>query len=290
LWQRLPVIVRSIIIGGLMAAAGTLPWAFLVALNIRYGSTVPWAIFPTAIYLWFYWKFAKGISPPSSTRRIRSLFCRAKQLDGEVMATAIFTGALGLGALVLFFNVLNRMMRLPAHPTENLSSFPVLTLILWVIMSAIVAGLTEEISFRGYMQGPIERRHGPLAAILITGSLFGAAHLTHAEVTLTLMPFYIGVAAIYGTLAYLTNSILPGMLLHAGGNMLAAISLFGEGRAEWQTSATPAPLIWKTGADTSFWIASFIATIMIIATIIAYRSLAKLVRNQAMAVKQHENA
>ena len=54
----------------------------------------------------------------------------------------------------------------------------------------------------------------------MTGSLFGFAHFTHPEVTLVLMPYYLAVAAIYGTLAYLTNSIWPSVVLHAGGNIL----------------------------------------------------------------------
>jgi membrane protease YdiL (CAAX protease family) len=279
-WQRLPVLVRSVIIGTLMAAAGTLPWALLVELNLRYAVAVPWAIIPTAIYLWFYWRFAKGISGPASTKTTRAVLSRANRLSGEVMSMALFTGTIALGALVLSLNVMNRMVRLPSHPTDELSSVPVFTLILWLIMSAIVAGVTEEISFRGYMQGPIERRHGPVVAMLVTGLLFGAAHFTHDEVTIALLPFYMAVAIIYGTLAYLTNSVLPGILLHAGGNMLAAINLFGRGQAEWQTTTTPAPLIWETGVDAAFWFASLIALIMITVAIMAYRSLAKLVRSE----------
>jgi membrane protease YdiL (CAAX protease family) len=279
-WQRLPVLVRSVILGTLMATAGVLPWAFLVELNIRYGVAVPWAIAPTAVYLWFYWRFAKGITGPISSRKTRSNFCRARLLSGEVMSAALFTGMLGLGALLLFFHVINRMVRLPSHPTDDLSAVPALTLVLWLIMSAIVAGITEEISFRGYLQQPIERRHGPVIAMLVTGFLFGAAHLIRPEVTLILMPYYMAVAVIYGTLAYLTNSILPGIFLHAGGNMLVAMNLFGRGQAEWQTAQTPDPLVWETGTDTSFWFACTFAAIMIIAAIIAYRSLATLVRGQ----------
>lgn len=67
------------------------------------------------------------------------------------------------------------------------------------------------------MQQPIERRHGPVAAILITGIVFGLAHFTHPEVTLILLPYFVAVAAVYGALAYLTNSILPSLVLHTVG-------------------------------------------------------------------------
>ena len=41
LWHRVPVIIRAILTGGLVAALGTVPWALLVSLNIKYGSAVP---------------------------------------------------------------------------------------------------------------------------------------------------------------------------------------------------------------------------------------------------------
>jgi membrane protease YdiL (CAAX protease family) len=107
-------------------------------------------------------------------------------------------------------------------------------------------------SFRGYVQRPIERRHGPAIAILVTGSLFGLVHFTHPEVTLVLLPYYMAVAAVYGSLAHLTDSTLPGMVLHGGGDALSAFDLFTRGRSEWQLSAAPRPLVWETGRDAEF--------------------------------------
>lgn len=148
-------------------------------------------------------------------------------------------------------------------------------------MSAAVAGVVEEASFRGYMQGPIERRHGPVVAILVTGSLFGFAHFSHPEVTLILMPWYLGVAAVYGMLAYLTNSIFPGMVLHAGGNVLGAMNLFVAGRSEWQGMAGSQPLIWETGGDGSFWISVGGFVVVGVAAVWAYAKLASVARDGA---------
>jgi membrane protease YdiL (CAAX protease family) len=136
----------------------------------------------------------------------------------------------------------------------------------------------EETSFRGYLQRPIERRHGPVIAILVTGSLFGFAHFAHPEVGVVLLPFYIGVAAVYGALAYLTDSTLPGMVLHAGGNMFSAFDLFTRGRSEWQLSVTARPLIWETGPDVAFW--GNVAALLIVATLTvwAYSTLARATR------------
>jgi membrane protease YdiL (CAAX protease family) len=280
-WQKLPVIFRAIVTGGLMAAAGTMPWALMAWVNIKYTPAIPWSVVPTAIYLWFYWRFANGKTRPASTRDARKQLARTALPPDETMSMAMVAGVLGLITMVLFQNVFNRMVRLPAHPIDDLSELSSLSIFCMVIMSAIVAGVTEEISFRGYMQGPIERRHGPVMAILITGMLFGLAHFTHAETVMALMPFYLSVAIIYGTIAYITQSTRPGILLHAGGNILASFTLLTQGRSEWQTTATPQPLIWESGADTVFWMMVVGTLVFLFITILTYRLLWKIARNKS---------
>jgi membrane protease YdiL (CAAX protease family) len=131
---------------------------------------------------------------------------------------------------------------------------PFVTAFPLLVMGSVVAGVVEEAGFRGYMQGPIERRHGPIVAILLNGALFGLAHFTHHPASVVAMlPFYLAVAAVYGGLAYATNSILPGMVLHAGGDVFSLTRLWTTGQPEWQVSAKPPVLIWETGADAAFW-------------------------------------
>ena len=158
------------------------------------------------------------------------------------------------------------------------------TVILWFAMSAIVAGVVEETAFRGYLQRPIERRHGPAVAIAITGTVFAFAHFSHPEVGLVLLPFYLAVAAVYGALAWLTDSTRPGMVPHAGGNAFSAVGLLTQGRSEWQLTATPSPLIWESGADGSFWM--IVAALLVFSgiTIGAYAMLAAAVR----ATRHHD--
>jgi membrane protease YdiL (CAAX protease family) len=196
---------------------------------------------------------------------------------------ALFAGMLGLVFVVLLQGVMQRLVTLPQQRDIDPSKFPLATVLAWVLMSAIVAGVAEETSFRGYLQRPIERRYGPVAAILVTGSLFGFLHFTHPEVGLVLMPFYLAVAAVYGALAWLTDSILPSMVLHAGGNMLGAFDLFTRGRSEWQASPGPTRLIWDTGADGSFWFSVVIAAIAGAVAVWAYAGLAGEVRRARRA-------
>ena len=277
-WSRLPVIVRAVLTGLVVASFGTIPWSLLVKANLKFFPAVPWAVLPAVLYLWLFWRYVNGAWWPHSTAEIRHTTCRANRLSEEVWGASLLAGGLGLVALVLFLSVINRLVKLPAQSTEDVSHIPFMTLTVSLLMSSVVAGVVEESSFRGYIQGPIERRHGPVVAILVTGSLFGFAHFTHPEVTLVLMPYYLAVAAIYGTLAYLTNSILPSMVLHAGGNILGYMDLFTRGRAEWQASSSPKPLIWETGTDASFWISCVAVLIVGAAAIWAYTALATVSR------------
>jgi membrane protease YdiL (CAAX protease family) len=277
LWHRLPVIVRAVLTGGLVAALGTLPWAVLVSLNIKYWSAVPWAVPPTALYLWLFWRYAvRGTGWPGSTADSRRTLARANPVRDEMWGLAIVAGLLGLVVVLLLQTVMSRLVAIPQQQDIDPSKYPAATVLLWVVMSALVAGITEETAFRGYLQRPIERRHGPVIAILLTGILFGFLHFTHPEVTLALLPFYVAVAAVYGTLAYLTDSILPGMVLHAGGNMFAAFDLFVRGHSEWQGLGPPAKLVWETGPDAAFW-GSVAATLVVGAlTVGVYVMLARL--------------
>ncbi len=275
LWSRLPVVVRAVLTGGLAAVLGTTPWALLISLNTQHWSTVPWAVAPTALYLWLYWRYLRGAGWPRATAEARRTNSRVNALPADAWGLAIAAGLLGLVALLLFQGVWGRFVTLPQQRDIDPSQFPVLTVALWVIMSALVAGLTEEAAFRGYMQRPIERRHGPVVAILVTGTMFGFAHFGHPEVTARLLPFYLGAATVYGMLAYLTDSILPGMVLHAGGNIFSAVSLFAGGRSEWQVSPTAQPLIWETGPDLAFW--GRLASLLVVgvAAVGAYVALAR---------------
>jgi membrane protease YdiL (CAAX protease family) len=176
---------------------------------------------------------------------------------------------------VAALRIVNRLVSL--QPRPDLTHVPILTLVLALAMSAIVAGVAEETAFRGYMQGPIERRHGPVLAILVTGLAFGAAHLTHSYVSWAMIPYYLAVAAVYGALAYLTNSILPSLILHALGNMLGYAELLTGGRTEWQAPPTPAPLVWTSGPDAAFWQTLAITLVLAVAGVAAYLNLRRVV-------------
>lgn len=216
LWQRLPIVLRALLGGTAVAAAGTLPWAGLSVANQKYLVAVPWAVVVMAIYLWFLWRWLRGDGWPSTTSTSRRQSLRANTVEPEAFGLAIFAALIGFAALMPFAMLLGRLVTLnAATPIKLPDGMPFITGFLLIAMASIVAGVVEESAFRGYMQGPIERRHGPATAIVLTGALFGLAHFTHHPglATLAVLPYYLLVAAIYGMMAYGTNSsnMHPGM-------------------------------------------------------------------------------
>jgi len=255
LWHRLPIVARAAIAGTVVAAAGIFPWTILAGMNLRLFVGVPWAVVPMGVYLWLYVKYLNGAGWPHSTAAFRRTSLRANGLSADIWGMSLFAGMIGLAALLPLLGIMSRLVQLPAEarPITTPAGMPSGTAFTLLVMASLVAGIVEESAFRGYMQTPIERRFGPILAILVNGALFGLAHYAHHPLSvLAMLPFYIAVSAVYGGLAYATDSILPGLVLHAAGDVFSLTRQWATGRPEWQLAPTPPPLIWETGVDAGF--------------------------------------
>ncbi len=226
------------LIGVAIVLAGTIPRNIFFSLNLRYFANVPWAVPVTGIYLWFFWK---QLQHGDDRRQL----LRANPLPLRVWLWALTAGLLGIAALVLALSIVNRFVVLPEQNLPDLAGVPRSTVLALLLAAAPIAGLIEESAFRGYMQGPIERRCGLPIAVLITGTMFALVHL---DFTPILWPYYVAVAALYGAVTSLTNSIFPAIVLHTLGNTYSNLDLWLHGKAEWQASGTPLHL-WDSAAS-----------------------------------------
>jgi len=265
----LPVIGQAVLVGAGIALAGTIPRNIFFFLNLHYFAGFPWAVPLTGVYLWFFWKH---LSRSEDRRRL----LRANPLPIRVWFWALFAGLIGIVALVLALNLANRFVSLPEQQLPDLSGVPKYTVLALLLAGAPIAGLIEESAFRGYMQGPIERRCGLSIAIVITGTMFALVHL---DFTPILWPYYVIVAALYGAVTSSTNSILPAMVLHTIGNTYSNLDLWLHGKAEWQASGPPTH-VWDPGAS--------ITLVALVAAIVgmsgAFFGLSAAVRHRAAPV------
>lgn len=271
--------VRAVVIGVVVLLAGTLPRNLLFAANFRFWPEFPWAGPLTALYLWLFWRYLNGAGPPVETAEERRAGLRAHPVPGKVWMWALLAGGIGIVALVLALRVINRLVVLPVQQLPDLSRVPGTTVLPLLLLAAPVAGVVEESAFRGYMQGPLERQYGLGWAILITGTAFALVHL---DFTVILWPYYLAVAALYGTVTYLCGSILPAVVLHTGGNLYSNLDLWLRGRAEWQTGAEPGQLIWETGSDPAFVHALVGLLAASLATAAAFHRLARVARPDSL--------
>ena len=82
----------------------------------------------------------------------------------------------------------------------------------------LVAPLMEELMTRGYLQEPIERRVGSVAAIAISGAVFAIAHL---EPERNFPLFCTGAVAAYAVI--ITRSLWSGVAIHMANNLTALL-------------------------------------------------------------------
>src|ERR1700755_2857267 len=121
--------------------AGTVPRDLLFFANLHFYPSVPWAVPPMAIYLWFYWSYLKGAGPPSSTALRRCESLRAKTLPGRIWMLSLIAGGLGIVALVFALRLASRVVMLPPQPMPDLSGVPRFTTATLLLASAPIAGL-----------------------------------------------------------------------------------------------------------------------------------------------------
>jgi len=246
LWLRMPLALRAIVSGLLIALIAANVWPVLLfKLGAAVAAIVEIAFL--AIYVW--WASRHGA--PRSTRITRHDAFRAGGLSRSQwmwgLSAALFFAVTIHAAIVLLF-------RLVPYPQDafrrgyDLSAIPTLRL-KWIaiIVSAISAGVCEETGFRGYMQQPIERRHGARSAVLISSVAFTLLHLNKGWATPGMIPIVLCAGVLLGLLAWSSNSLIPSMV----GHVLMDVGLF----AFWWTGVagdfTLRP-ISHTGVDIGF--------------------------------------
>lgn len=245
-------------------------WAGLLLTNLAHSPAVPWSSIVMALLLWALWSFLDGKWGFAGTRDARRSYLRATPLPRRVYSWALIAGLLWVVFLAGFWIVLDQLVSIPGNKLPDFSTLPVLTVIATLIIASASGAVSEEAGFRGYFQGALERAGLKSAAIICTALLMAPIHaLTQGFVWPTLV-FYLLVDGMLGALAYLTKSILPGILVHAVG-LFTFLGLIWPGDKNRS-------LIWQGGADPWFWVHCAQAVVFGVSSLWALNRLAKLAR------------
>jgi membrane protease YdiL (CAAX protease family) len=263
MWDRVPVIVRAIVIGLLVGLIAANLWpVFLFKLGM------PTAAAAEAVFLAVYVWWVRGGGPPKAWKAARAERFRRRKLSardwmwGLIAAVAIAAGV--HAAIVVLF----RLVPFPAeafHRGYDLSFIPTWQMqLLACVISAASAGICEEIGFRGYMQVPIEKRHGAFLAILISSLFFMALHLTKDWSLIGMVPIVFVAGVLYGTLAWASKSLVFGII----GHTIMDIGLFAYWWTQILGKFSERP-ISETGMDRHFTIECGVLGVALLMALIA---------------------
>jgi len=273
LWLRIPVVVRAIVVGLFVLVGGNFLPQGLIGANFT-SPAVPWSAVLIAGYLWLYWRYVGGRWWPASTSESRRRDLRAAPLSAQLWGWSLVAGISGIAALTTLSYTLARLLPLGLGLPDALLNLPPLTLVTIVVTISVMAGIVEEAAFRGYMQGRIERRHGPVAAILVVSIVFALAHFPTSLAAIPRMCLILIASTGYGILAYLTRSILPGVILHAAGDIFS----FGLLWLSVRGAAVPSHAPTRGLSNPMFWVNGLETIVLAILTVWAFRRLAAAAR------------
>lgn len=259
-WFGILAFVLTVVAGGV--------WTLLLIGNLATSPAIPWAVVVMALLLWLMWRYLSGTWGPASTSQTRRRSLRARPLPPQVFAWAVVAGVLSIVALIGSWIVLVQLVRVPPHVLPNGSQYPLLTLTLVLVMASLVSSLAEEAGFRGYFQGLLEQRVSGLLAIVIAALVIAPAHGLTQGFVWPVLVWYFFVDVMLGAMAYFTQSILPGILVHSLG-LLIFFTLV------WPQDAQRR-LVWQGGATPGFWLTLAQALVFSPLAILAFSQLARV--------------
>jgi membrane protease YdiL (CAAX protease family) len=210
---RIPVAVRAIVVGFAIQIIGVMPFLLLTQVNLERGRSVPWAALIEVGILVALVRYLSGRGWPTSTSELRRQSLRAHGIPAHLLPATIVSGtvyAVLIGCLVVLSQLWSPMPPEGAATILEVARAPTAMALGTLLMVALSAGVVEEAAFRGYMQVPIERRHGPLIAIVVVAVVFALSHSPPGPI----LPIFVLGATGWGVLARLTGSTLPGMFFH----------------------------------------------------------------------------
>jgi membrane protease YdiL (CAAX protease family) len=248
-WDRLPVVVRAIVLGWVLLAIGSTVTFLPLFGNLKFHPDIPWAFPLTLLILALYAAYFSGWGPPAATRDARKKLARASLPSARIWRAAIPAIVFGIIALVALRLLLPSLMPVRAPSVSiSLSSYPLATIIGALLSICAIAAVTEEIAFRGYMQKPLEEAYGIIPAVLIVGIMFWVAHFNHG-ITITHLPFQMSASIALGLLVYLTRSLIPAMIAHGAADILLQPAYFFR-HPEFVWKALSARPVWEGVAST----------------------------------------
>jgi membrane protease YdiL (CAAX protease family) len=272
LGRKFNVIIVSAILAFVILLVGQSAWGLLLALNFKTNPrAIPWSVAVMAVVLYLMWEYLGGRWWPRRTSETRRNYLRANPVSPHIFRIAFVSGVLAIVGLAGYWIVFFHLVKTPPNVLVDTSKYPLLTVILGTAMSSLVSPVVEEVAFRGYCQKKLEREFSGRIAVLISSILFMLAHANHGLYWPKLTVYFLA-GLVFGTLAFLTDSILTSIPVHIVGDLMFFTLI-------WPKDAKRV-LVTVGGADAWFWLHVAQAVIF---TVLAFMVFTRLVNRRSPA-------
>jgi membrane protease YdiL (CAAX protease family) len=202
--------------------AGEAVWMSLIAAYTRHPMAFPWIVPAMGLFLAAGGAWLKWGNWPSYCAAARREGVRLNPVPWPTFLIALIAGWSTFFSGAGFYVAWRMSNGLGGEVRMTIPPGPRASILACLAMAAVVAGCLEEVSVRGFIQGRLERAYGVVPAILVSGLVWAVFHTNHSyfdtdplNVVIWFCIFLV-VSAMLGTIAHRTNSVLPGIVIHAG--------------------------------------------------------------------------
>jgi membrane protease YdiL (CAAX protease family) len=245
-------------------------WSGILSTNLKVSPAIPWSVAVMALLLWAIWRYFGGAWWPASTGEARRRYRRAARVPGRTFVVATVAGLLALGALSVLWLVIGQVVEVPGNHGADFANYSPVTVVSVIAMASLVGAVAEELGLRGYMLTRLAGQVSGWGAVVIVALVVAPGHgVTQGFAVPTLLWYFVA-DVMLGSLALLTGSIRPGILVHLVG-LLAFFSVI------WPTDRDrhPAPLGQQ---GQGFWIEVIACIALAVLSLLVFRRLASTTR------------
>jgi CAAX protease family protein len=197
--------------------------------NLPIGVTVGSTVLQDLAFIGSALIFARMAAPPRPWQFGLRLTSLRRALKWAAIVTGCYLLAAGIYASAISTSAKNQLPGLGA-------SSPAASIAAVAVLVCVVAPISEEFFFRGFVFGSLRSYIGVWGAAIVTGVLFGAVHLA-GPTPAVLGPLLAMLGFALCMLYWRTGSLLPGIALHSLNNAVAFGSL-----VSWSWQVVPLAL------------------------------------------------
>jgi membrane protease YdiL (CAAX protease family) len=238
----------------------------ILPLNFRILPSLPWTLLPLGVALWAYWSYFGGRGWPRSTKDARNELRRSNPIAPGVRPTVVVAGSLFASSVFVIAILQYALREMPPEAfglVTSLANLPLWSAVPLALGAAFFVGVTEEMSYRGYMQVPIERRHGPILGLTLPALVFALSH----GIDLMVLPVFLFVSIGWSFIAWRVDSIRPGIVLHTIVDATAFLWVIFRPEDVSRLAATS---LVEQGLTPGYRVLAGIALVLVVATIAAF--------------------